>query len=215
MSKRLATSNVIIVDTDSFNKTLRKLIFEELRNGKIKVANTKKGLFHEELRGGKVPKGKKRQAMELYMLFERERYFHFVCSKLTQETYDRLKKNRCTQCVSKCNCIRSNDQHVLAVAIVSDANVIVTNDDKLASDFSNLKQIHSNFNGNPSHKLTDSGQRNTIFSETSDPSISSGPSHDQLRAVLRNAKSRHCKSNCKGNDDRCTKKSLSRKLKKA
>ena len=208
MSKGIATNNVIIVDADSFNKTLRTLIFEELKKGKIKVANTRRGKFHEELRGGSLPAGKKRQAMELYVLFEKAKYFHFVCSKLTKETFDRITTTKCAQCISKCSCISSNDQHVLAVAIVTDANVIVTNDRKLASDFENLKDIHLNFNGLPGHKLTDSGKRSWIFPESVDASISSGPSSEQIRKVLRGAKSRPCKNNCMDETSRCGNQSL-------
>ena len=154
-------SKAIIVDADSFNKGLSPEISKAILRGRVKLVITREGKFHDELkRKHEKSKDKRIKATTRFNEYVKKGRFHYICSKLWEEMYNQLKNTECNGCPApKCRCIESNDRHVIAVAIVSGATVLVTGDNALGNDFKRIKKIHRNYGGLPAHNLSGRRQR--------------------------------------------------------
>ena len=186
----------IIVDANSFGSNLRHDVRQAIADGKVKVVIPLEGKFREELRNSNK---------SLFATYSNSGRFHYICVKQLHETCKRLKSAECTACrrFRKCNCIKSNDSHVIALAIVSGANILVSNDKKLSEDFKRCTKTHINLGGKRDHLLPVDGKRRVISSnETGTPSKS-------VRKIISEVYPSHGSGSCVGNFELCRNGSLS------
>ena len=186
-------SKAIIVDANSFNKGLSAELKKAIRNRVVKIVLPMDGKLYQEIRQSNLIR---------FREYAKDGTFYFVCKKQVQETIDRLIPAKCIKCRSSCNCIKSDDEHVIAVAVVSGANVIVTNDDALWDDFQRCDKLHLNFGGIKGHKVASSGDRKRIHTKSGDPSVK------LVRQVLRKAYVKYGVGDCKGNVASCENQSI-------
>ena len=149
----------IIVDANCFGENLRADVRHAVESGSLRIILPTRGKLHSEVR---------RANTEIYREYRRNRMIHFLCKRQVTNALRRLTHSRCRCCgVSRCDCITSDDEHVIATAIVSRANVIVSNDEELMSDFENCKDIDLKFGGTDSTEMPNSKQRRIITCEKS------------------------------------------------
>ena len=156
----MITNRGIIVDANCFGENLRKDVRDAVEDKKVRIIIPTDGKLRMEVR---------RANIEIFREYSRNRFFHFICRKQVESTIQRLRRVKCSSCkISQCGCIRSDDEHIIAAAIVSRANVIVSNDEKLMSDFENCKEIDLKYGGTNSTDMPDCGQRRIITFEKCD-----------------------------------------------
>lgn len=115
-----------LIDANSFSDgNLSPEVREALRTAKADPVISPRGQLAKELR---------RSNAELFIEYEDAGRFALVCDSAT-----RSKQRELTQAGAH----SSDDPHVLAVAIVSRANLLVSNDRALGTDFKGLKRIES------------------------------------------------------------------------
>ena len=124
-------TKAIIVDTNSFGRQLRKKVKDALDKRKVKIVLGKGSNLESELQGKGV-NPLIRDEGRRYKEFNHKRFFHFICGKSVNRKEAHL--------LSK-SLLKSNDAHVIALAIVSGANILVSNDTKLINDFKKCKTI--------------------------------------------------------------------------
>ena len=188
-------SNAIIVDANSFGNNLRHDIRQAITAGKVKVVIPGEGKFRDELRNSNS---------DLFVRYSGSGRFHYVCVKQVHEICTRLTSSRCIACrgLKKCKCIKSNDAHVIALAIVSGANVLVTNDKKLSNDFKRCTKIHRNYGGDSKLKLPEDNKRKVINSHKG------GTPKKSVSRIISETYPSHGDGNCTGKLDLCRSASL-------
>ena len=117
-------SGTILIDANSFSKgNLRQDIEEKLFSGELRAITSLDTKFDKEL---------SKAASQFYSNLRRAYLFATVCNRSLKNKTRQLKKNPS---------LKSNDPHVVAVAITSAVNVLVSTDVKLAKDFKNCRKL--------------------------------------------------------------------------
>ena len=123
-------TNALIIDTNMFGKDFRPEVYDAIMNDGLKVVTSENGTLEEELI---------RANIDLYVELGSAGKLHFMCSKSVEKKQKQLLK------LAKSAKLQSNDHHVIALAMVSCANTLVTNEKaKLINDFKDIKDIHNN-----------------------------------------------------------------------
>lgn len=172
----------IILDASSYGKQLRQEVMQALSDRKVKIVLGKGSKLHEELSGTKQNPNIEKSGHR-FREFNRNGFFHFVCGKSVNKKHQEL---------CRCNQLKSDDPHVVALAIVSGANVLVAIDDKLIDDFKSCAKIERKSNCLPMSRSVI--ERKAIKPTTPNRSVTN---------LLRNAKVRFNRCECMINGGGC------------
>ena len=119
--------NALIVDANVF-RDLRPEIKDAIINRNLKIIISKKGLLESELRTAKKT---------LFREYKRQKKFYdTICNESVERKMKHLEYLK-----QKQDLLCSDDAHIIALAIVSGANVLVTEDQKLIDDFGKCNDI--------------------------------------------------------------------------
>ena len=127
----MITTKAIILDTDSHGKQLRDVVKQALYDRKVKIVLGKDTSLHREV-SGKNQNPKKKDEGRRYREFSRNKFYHFICGESVNKREKQLRKE---------NCYTSTDPHIIALAIISGANILVSNDRELIDDFKGCAAI--------------------------------------------------------------------------
>jgi predicted nucleic acid-binding protein len=119
-------TNALIVDANCFISHFRKEVEDAVRKKKLKILLSENSKLKKELKGANEKESGK------FKEYSKMDAFHFVCEKSVNKKHEQLEK---------CSALTSDDPHVIALAIVSGANILHTEDSKLKDDFKNCKEI--------------------------------------------------------------------------
>ena len=121
-------------------------VFGELRSEVSKAVKNKLKIVISE--GGKLEKELRKAKPERFSEYKRTlRFYDEICNECVEEKIEQLELvdreaiNRKTT-----RLLRSNDSHVIALAIISGANVLVTADQDLQEDFGKCNSIDNRAN---------------------------------------------------------------------
>lgn len=119
----------IIIDANCFSDTnLRSEIRNKIKAKKIKVILDSGGPLEKELKQANI---------NLYRLYALGGRFYKICKKSVEKKTAHLES---------LNLLSSNDHHIIAVAIISGANILVTEDLELKKDFKNCDDVDKKSN---------------------------------------------------------------------
>jgi len=148
-------TKALILDACLIGGNMRQEVKEAVYNRIIKILIIKGGKLERELKGNRKAGG------AVYKEYAMNGFFHFICEDSVTKKYNHLLNK---------GLIKSDDQHIVALALVSGANILHTEDKCLISDFINCNQIEKNTNcissnHNPKRKVIKSkspNSRNTM-----------------------------------------------------
>ena len=114
-------TKAIILDANRIGKNMREEVKEAiLKDEGVKILIFKDGKLEREL------KGKREHGGKWYKEYKNFKAFKYVCQRSV------ARKNR--HLIQK-ELIESDDQHIIALALVTGANTLHTEDQKLIADF--------------------------------------------------------------------------------
>ena len=129
-------TKAIIVDASSFGGNLREKVKEALTKGIVKIVLGEGSTLKFELQGKGANTSSKNESGH-YREFSRQGFFYFICGESVNRKEEHLRRLKL---------LKSNDAHVIALAIVSGANILVSNDVKLINDFKKCNTIDKKSN---------------------------------------------------------------------
>ena len=125
----MAMTKALIIDANCFSETnLRNEIKDAIRSGSLVPIWSKQGQLDSELR---------RANHRRYVRYATAGRFYCVCNVCVERKTNHLRSN---------GNLTSNDAHIVALALVSGANVLATDDTHLTNDFSGCNQIERSSN---------------------------------------------------------------------
>lgn len=169
-------TKALIIDANSFGKNLHDEVLKALRTGKIKAILSRGGKFEDELRTAN---------MKRYAEYRKQNIFHYVCDVSVKRKYKQLKQQKSTNP----QLYKSDDPHVLALAIVSAANTLVSSDRHLCDDFKQCEKIDQESGCLPNQGLPTTGKRKLIMSKGS-------LDNKKTSRIIKNAKAKSCRCQC-------------------
>ena len=113
-------TKAIILDANRIGENMREEVRKAIYNRDVKILFYKGGKFERELRGQRENGGRR------YREYANNGFLHEVC----QKSVDR----KSAQLIQK-GLILSDDQHIIAIALVTGANILHTEDNRLIEDF--------------------------------------------------------------------------------
>ena len=138
-------TKAVIIDANAFSETMRSEVANAIASDDLKVVMS---------RGGKLDKELKKACFKRYIAYGTAGKFHSVCNKSVKKKQKSIKKKKVT--------IKSNDHHVLALAIVACANTLVTDDSNLIYDFKDVRRINRDAGCNKDNRLESRGGQKIV-----------------------------------------------------
>ena len=138
----------ILIDANSFSRgNMRAEVADALCLKSLKAISSKDTILDDELWDA---------GAGLYRELLRNNKLIYVCTESVKKKTKQLKE-----------IVRSNDPHVIAVAIASSANILVSNDHALGDDFKNCKSLDQKTGCKPNKQLGRNKDRKIICKTTS------------------------------------------------
>ena len=121
--------NALIIDANCFSKgNMRSEVAIAIEGGKLIPIWSSGGQLESEL---------KRANLNVYTIYAHKKKFFCVCDVCVQRKTAHLRSN---------GNLKSNDAHIVALALVSGANVLTTDDASLKYDFKDCDRIERSSN---------------------------------------------------------------------
>ena len=122
----MAMTKAIILDANRIGRNMRKEVKEAIYKRRIRILIFKGGKLEREL------KGRRERGSTCFREYAKNGFFHNVCERSVTKKNNHLIQE---------GLIRSDDQHIIALALVSAANTLHTEDNTLIEDFLNCDDI--------------------------------------------------------------------------
>jgi hypothetical protein len=119
-------TKAIILDANRIGRNMREEVKTAIHDRGVKILIFSGGKLETEL------KGRRERGGTRYREYAKNGFFHYICKTSVVRKNNHLIERNLIDC---------NDQHIIALALVSGANTLHTEDNSLICNFHNCQQI--------------------------------------------------------------------------
>ncbi len=141
-----------IIDANAFSKAMRPEIEDAINKEGLKIVRSEGGKLDQELRDAGLKRYKEYRDNK-YAKYGQAGKFYSVCNKSVEKKQKSIK-DKVT--------LKSNDDHIIALAIVACANTLVTDDINLISDFKDVRRINRDAGCIKNNRLESKGGQKVV-----------------------------------------------------